>query len=911
MISIYVLDNGELFRQLLNASSSFIYSAGFKSVLAISAFFGIFLTLMKYIKSRDPSLFAYWFATYMIVTSVVIAPKTNVQIEDVTQQLQVLKVDNVPVVFAIGAKLLTSIGFGLAQSFDMLMSMPDDMQYTKTGMLFGSHMMSAMHESRIQDSELKAEFGDYFRNCVVGDVRLLHKYSLQELRASSDISKTIFDDTSKLRRTILRDGQNVSCSDAATKIKASLDREINNGTYHSLWSRLIGQPVEKTKENPSDTSEKDKKYNDLIGRYIEVSAQEFQGLRDTSTNLLRQTLLINAIDDGVKDYQAYTNSESALVNYNYSKSQVQHRNSWIVMGKKASWFLPLQHTMLLVIMFGLFPIMLSLSITPLGGQIFKEYASFFLSLQLWPVIFSIINLAMTYYGKKHALPYGNLTIANIDQIDQVHSDIAGMAGYAMFFIPTIAYGLISKGIGSAMMHNANSMNSHTQGSAMSIASEIAGGNISVGQSSYMNTNANNLSLNKHDSNWTDMHGLSTHQVANGATYTELSDGATTYNTSGAMSSIATNIHGSSRIADSLGNSANKLATQAETHRTMGDDLLNAAASDLSNFQSTDNNDFRKGHGLSTSREDSIANDLREMQNAINAYNDHNSHSTVKGVEGFASFKGSSKDLFAGRVIAKIAGANIEAGVNGRYGKNWNDDIQTFLNSDEGQSFSNAYNHMMRTTENSNLDGSQGVNLSKAEQIAYNFNHGSSLLKQASSEFSESNQLSNSATHIREHANSIDSNLNQAFTDYVMTSHQNDGQDILLGTNIESIQKQNELADEFLSSKVAQSIISQEVGAKTSITENDLRSKHQASSEVLESNFDREKHNLESSTANNIDTLSKINNFHTMSEDDVNRANKLADNDLLNKSNQIKSDVRTNTTKGKKVINQRLNENKGK
>lgn len=788
MITIYVLDNGELFRQLLNASSAFIYSSGFKSVLAISAFFGIVFTLMKYLKSRDPSLFAYWFATYMIVITFVIAPKTEVQIEDVSQQLQALKVDNVPVVFAIGAKILTKIGFGLAQTFDMLMSMPDDMKYTKTGMLFGSHMMTQMHKTRIQNSDLKAEFSDYFRNCVVGDVRLLHKYSLHDLRSSGNVSSTIFDDTSKLRRTILRDGSNVSCADAAVKIKASLDQEINNTTYHSLWSRLIGKQVEKNRDNPDDSSSKDAKYKDLIGRYIETGTQEFQGLRDSSTNLLRQTLLINAIDDGVKDYQAYTNSESGLVNYNYSKSQVQHRNSWIVMGKKASWFLPLQHTMLLIIMFGLFPIMLALSITPLGGQVFKEYAAFFLSLQLWPVIFAIINLAMTYYGKKHAMPYGSLTIANIDSVDQVHSDIAGIAGYSMFIIPSIAYGLISKGIGSAMMHNANSMNSHTQGSAMSIASEIAGGNISVGQSSYMNTNANNLSLNKHDSNWTDMNGMSTSQLDSGLTLTQSANGHEYANSSQAISQGAFSITDTTGLQNSLTKASDKSIHSVNSHQSNFNKAITHAASRMMQYGSGLGHDKRFGEGGSIGQSSSENQAISRMMGLAHDLAERTGMSQSAALSGLSSvalnahagFDG--KQGLAGR-LAGLVGFNGGVGLQGSASTSSNHSdshqqgVDQVLSAKEFSDFKHDLNTVMNSSTNQHYDGNYSDNENLLHQIGNDLRTAESESKSYSSSLSDSQRISNALSYVSSHSDNIAHNLNQELYEYgcnkVGKSHMND------------------------------------------------------------------------------------------------------------------------------------------
>jgi len=777
MIKIHVLDNGELFKQVLNATSTFIYSGGFISILKVAVLFAIIFTTVKYIKTRDPSVFAYWFASYLIVTACVITPKTNVEIDDVSQQLEALKVDNVPVVFAIGVKLATVIGFGLGQAFDELMSMPDDLKYTKTGMLFGSHMMQAVNKVRVQDSELKAELSGYFRNCIVGDVRLLHKYTLHNLRNSTNIASTVFDNTSSLRRTILRDGQNLTCKDAAVVIQKALTKEIDDRTYKSLWARLIGKNISSKGDNKKSEPQPNANYKELVGNYVQLGAQEFQGLRDTSTNILRQTMLINAIEDGVRDYQSYTNSQSGLANYNFSKSQVQHRNAWAVMGKKAAWFLPLQHTILLLIMFGIFPIILVLSITPFGAKVFKEYAAFFLSLQLWPAIFAIINLAMTYYGKKHSLPYGGTSIANIDSVDQVHEDIAGIAGYAMFFIPSIAYGLLSRGIGNSMMHNANSMNSHTQGSTMGVASEIAGGNISVGQSSYMNTNANNLSLNKHDSNWTDLHGTSTQQFDSGMTATTAANGQTAYNSSQMISQGAFTITDTNGIQHSLSQASEKAMASANSHQLNYNDAVSHATTSMMQYGNGLNHDDRAGNGGSIAQSTSesqamsriigIAHDVAERAGI--SQSDALSGLSNIALNGHAGIDG--QNSLGGKALGKVFGFKGGVGISGSAGtsSNHTDNHQTgvdsVLSAKDFSDFKNDLQSVMSTTATKHFDENNSQNENLLSQIGSDLRLAQSESSAVNASLTDSNRISNTSSYVKSHSGNIAHNLTQEAVAY--------------------------------------------------------------------------------------------------------------------------------------------------
>ena len=91
------------------------------------------MATVGFLKTRDPMAFARWFLGYVLFVNLVLLPKTSVLIDDISAQNPKL-VDNVPVVFALSASLVTTIGYGLAQSYDALLTMPDDLQYTKTGL---------------------------------------------------------------------------------------------------------------------------------------------------------------------------------------------------------------------------------------------------------------------------------------------------------------------------------------------------------------------------------------------------------------------------------------------------------------------------------------------------------------------------------------------------------------------------------------------------------------------------------------------------------------------------------------------------------------------------------------------------------------------------------------------------------
>ncbi|MCH9115336.1 conjugal transfer mating pair stabilization protein TraG, partial [Legionella pneumophila serogroup 1] len=474
MITIHVLAGGELFQHVLNALATFMKQDGFLGLLRITALIGIVMATVGFLKTRDPMAFARWFLGYVLFVNIVLLPKTSVLIDDISAQNPKL-VDNVPVVFALSADLVTTIGYGLAQSYDALLTMPDDLQYTKTGALFGSRLISASTSFRIKDPVLKEEMNDYFRNCVVGDIRINHKYSVGDLAHSTDIWNLISGKASPLRMLSVN-GKLVSCQESAKpdgeySLRKKLDAEIKK-VYTFFGVNLFGKPKNTT-------------YEALFSTHLKSAFDYYQGLTDTSSNIFLQSMMINAMGDGVAHYQAFTDATAGVVNQQFTKSQVQHRWSWEVLGQKALWILPITHTCLTLLLFGVFPLIIALATLPGGLRILFGYLQFFMSLQFWPVLFAILNAGMTIYGASSSSEYGQFSMVNLDKIDELHADISGASGYLMMLIPFLSHGLVSN-LGGAFSNLATSMMSHMQGSSMSVAGEAASGSFGLGQTSFYN-----------------------------------------------------------------------------------------------------------------------------------------------------------------------------------------------------------------------------------------------------------------------------------------------------------------------------------------------------------------------------------------------------------------------------------------
>ncbi|CDZ79413.1 conjugal transfer mating pair stabilization protein TraG [Legionella massiliensis] len=802
MITIHVLAGGELFQHVLNAITTFMKQDSFLGLLRITSLIGIVMAIIGFIKTHDPMAFARWFLGYVLFVNLVLLPKTAVLIDDISAETPKL-VDNVPVVFALSASLVTTIGYGLAQSYDALLTLPNDLQYTKSGALFGSRLISASTSFRIKDPELKEEMNEYFRVCVVGDIRLNRKYSVSELAHSTDIWNLITAKASPLRM-ISVSGQLVTCQDASKpdgqySLRKKLDAEINKA-YKFFGVNLFGKP-------------KNTKYEALFSTHLKSAFDYYQGLTDSSSNIFLQSMMINAMGDGVAHYQAFTDATAGIVNQQFTKSQVQHRWSWEVLGQKALWILPITHTCVTLLLFGVFPLIIALTTLPGGIRILYGYMQFFMSLQFWPVLFAILNAGMTIYGASSSSEYGQFTMINLDKIDELHADISGASGYLMMLIPFLSHGLVSN-LGGAFSNLATSMMSHMQGSSMSAAGEAASGSFGLGQTSFYNTTANNFSANKHDSNWTHLHGMHTEQLSSGVLKTLTGSGDSVFDVSPGMTRGAISINAQEGLSASM-NQAYEHSTQAAKNESAHyqRSLSNFAHRALQLSQLT-GHDMRLGEGVSESETGQYSKALSTISHIAEdvaaktgmSKEDALAHLTSGGWGGTAGVKSQ------GSIWGKLAqwGTGFHGGVDAHAkfersstsSDRYHTGVDSSLSARESKDFNEALNYVNHFAKNHHFDDSHSKAASLSNQLGADLREAATASHNVDSSLNHAERISHAKSYVESHSAQISKNLDQAFPSYVANALGESARDELYSHpgDMQSLNKLQALGQEFIAHK---------------------------------------------------------------------------------------------------------------
>ena len=859
ILTIYTPQNGEFFKTALDATVTLLKESSFSTAMEIMGIFAVCMVGYQYVMGKKIASLQRFFLISFAITACLLGIKTPVAIIDMQYAEgagSALAVDNVPLGLALPAAIISGIGYGITQAFSDVFHMPADMDYNKTGMIFGSRTWLAATNNRLSMSPAVAsDMSTYIRQCVFAAKLLAsHQISPSELVNSSALIKTYFENPSPIYRVVFQDGKNLGCAAAAANLKSRL----NSAAKLEL-----------------------KRLDDLMGgsgakagAALQAAHDYYMHISESAGSIITQNILINATRDAAADAFSFSGAEAQLMNYtntaSMQKMHIAEANSfWL-----ASYRLPYYMTVMWMLTICIFPLIILLAMLPLTQNVFAFYLQSQAYLWSWPPMFIIIHffvsIASAHTISLFGTQTGGVTFSNIDSLASMHSNFAYTAGALAASVPFLAY-YITKGLSSVLSNAAQHFGGMAQSVSMSEAQSAAQGNISMASYSGWNMNYDNTNAHKFDTNRSHAEGRSTLQMPNGSLLAQNTDGSRVGNISPAISSSGVSVHGSDRVVDSLHQSANESFNNAKSHRTSADTHLQTALSDMQNFNVQDSNEYRSGQGVANTDSASIGEDLRIMQDSMNHYNKHHDISDGTSKEWAGRAHINTKDFLPGKLSALFSGASGEGSFAVRRSASNNKSYQEFDNSSDGKAYNAAYHNMITTAKNSHLDAADSHHLSKSEQIAANFAKSESLMSQAGAEYSHGTQLQNAASHASENSKSIDDNLNQAYHDYVVENYGDRGEQTMLKADSQSIKTQHQWANEFLNSGVGKNAINAEVNSVLSQAKNPHQTYNNDANHIKKTHDIHGQYTKDQDIINdkaNFDGLNKMDHKHLHASQDL-------------------------------------------
>lgn len=499
--------NGEAVRAVFNGVATISGSTMMGGAMQAAALFGFLVTLAVAVFKLDlKDNFSYLFVVLFCWMGMMV-PKTTVLITEsggYGYTGRQYTVGNVPVGLAYMGYFVSSFGQSITRKAEQVNHLPDDLNYSRTGMLFGTRLMENIREARIPDAQLTQDWALFMYQCSFFDMNLYHFYNVQDLAQSADILATLthtnqalFTNVSQIasrRGNMLQyngKSKTMTCNEAA--------KELKDRTRFYSKNYLPGYIADRVFAGLGTNSAGINRVNALVT----LGNSSFQYLLDNARfdtlKNIEQAAMVEVIRQaGIINGQR--NRNPAAVQQAFA--QVQARNQYIAAQKTgssmASWNLPLIRSAAEAILIGLFPFVMILAMLDgiMAFRLLSFYMMSMLWIQLWAPVASIINMIMTMNAKRLfsvEAANGVITPGTGDTLLMAAADAQAAAGAAMWLIPVIA-GALAMG-GRSLMNGMMGMTSSAKSTGEAAGSQVGSGNYSAGNMNYNNSNANKHSLN--------------------------------------------------------------------------------------------------------------------------------------------------------------------------------------------------------------------------------------------------------------------------------------------------------------------------------------------------------------------------------------------------------------------------------
>ncbi|USR67157.1 conjugal transfer mating pair stabilization protein TraG (plasmid) [Providencia stuartii] len=803
--TVYVLGGGEYLMQVFNGVAAIVGSSSWESMFRIALLISAASFFVVYLRGHDPKEVIKFAAYIILVSSVLLGPKRSVQIIDRTDPLGVYLVDNVPLGLAAPAHMISSIGTSLTELYESIFHMPDSLSYSKTGMLFGANLVGNLSDIMSTDGDIAELMSLYTKNCVIGDILINHKYSFQELMNTRDPYLLVFQKPSPLRGVMVPEGNKKAkpagfwtCEDLAKRVlmpAIGVDTETGGETWVYTVKRIFGGRPDA---------------NVLFTAMLGDSYNYYYSGSETASQLMRNSVVMNALKQGIAGYSAQSGDTASLVNLASTSSYNKMRLSWATSTTVATNFTPLLYTILFSLIVALFPIfILLMTVHALTTRMLFNYIMSIIYLQSWAPMFAILNHATSFYlrGQTNGLDFN---LANQAHIQQIHSDIGLIAGWLTLSIPFIAMAIV-KGLGPAVAQAGNYLGTAINSSASASSSQAADGTWA-----FNNMQTDNVAGNKWDTNSSFRDGQITRQLASGATNTVTSGGQEIMDTSGAISRLPISIKGSEAMVSSLQQSARNAQTTAAQAMSAFQSSVNVATNQLAQFSKNFGNSATVSSMTDSGISSNQSEGYRKIKNAVDSqrkadnstteealtklFNNSIDQTTTLGVEGKA---GLSIGGFGGGGYADKNTRNTE-------GRQDSSQERGARNQDAGSEESaqrtREFNEGLELLNSSKI--SDGTNRhdneasSEISQLSATLNTAKNQYEQYSRSTTESQEYSDMASYVTNNSAQIDSNLDQEFANYIRQAAPSRADAILSNTSDLSIAREREaLAKDFINDRL--------------------------------------------------------------------------------------------------------------
>jgi conjugal transfer mating pair stabilization protein TraG len=725
MVEIFTVGGGEYIVNVLNAVAAWTGAGGYKSLIQVALVMGMVLAVIVVAFNQDWRAWLNWFLGATLIYMCLMVPRMDVHVTDrVNPSLAPATVDNVPLGLALMASFTSQAGDYLTRSAELVFGLPDDLNYSKNGMIYGARLLESTRSLRISDPEFAANFDEHVRQCVFYDL-LLGRYSMKEMSESDDIWATIAPGSAaRAQKFLTRQADDsvtasiITCLEAYTAL---------SGQWASLIDEMTLVAGRQLYPRQTEALAKAKLMADLP-----IAYQYLTGISRSASDIFRQVLTINAMNQAMHGFAGASGTGNIDV-FAQTRADIQTERTYSSIAHNAMKWVPILNVVLTVVFYALFPVLFPLFLMPRTGPIaLRGYVTGFFYLAAWGPLFVILHMILMFKGAGDVAAAGGstgLSLATFAGMSDVNSDIGILAGYLVASIPFLAGGVARGAL--AISGQATSYLNPSQNAAEEASREASTGNVSLGNSNIDNSTVFSRQFAQ---------GNLAPNIAYGAAQTRGFSDSGTQTTSFPDGEFAAVPNSSYPFTPTLGQDfTGRLGTMASQSRTQSETYANLAqqstSSALTRFSEI-RNAYSQGQSSDTvsgvGTNDSIGTAFSEVDNASRTLQQQ-----------FGLSRRASDDItiswFLNGEVNGGAGANVgvaQVGAKARGGRNqsWTDSDIGIASEDRGRimgtlrqlsdsrNWSNTREGFLRETSSSSVSqvstSSSGLSRSLTEAESY-------------------------------------------------------------------------------------------------------------------------------------------------------------------------------------------------
>lgn len=497
-----------------------------------------------------------WFLRFAMIWIVLIVPRTQVEIQDrITKATY--SVSGVPWSLGVFGWFTSIFGNGLTSMYENVLGggMNTATSYSGNGVAFGSSYYNSLPKIARFDSvnSTKVVF-PFIQECLIpaaGPINSRWSGVTKQALLTTDSYKSLVQGLSTnflQNRYVNVEGASVTCLTLRDQVLAQWDAN----------SLLL----------MSQMGMSESRIENLDQAYIlQATTQQ--------SNSLRQAMMMNAIQDAVAA-GAVQWGDAAMADSMYqAQAQYQQVTAWRQGSQIAAVSLVWLHIVGESMVYALFPFLIFLMLLPMGFTVIMVYLRILFWLQMWPVLYAILNWIIAAYAtsasQQLAMQYGGFTMSDFYKIGDMNDGVVAAAGYLSTMVPVLSWMLLNQA-GAFISNIAGSFSGSVSNTAESAGKQEALGDLDVNRVTVGQRTVN--SSTDMGSSRTTVHSQSgaVTTVGNG------SDGITTTKSAALDNKMISSVDYSKVAQNQISNQMQSLSSEAGTQSKQWNQIKSSAHS---------------------------------------------------------------------------------------------------------------------------------------------------------------------------------------------------------------------------------------------------------------------------------------------------------------------------------------------